>query len=274
MQQFRQIYYPTILQAVHLLILYLFIQTIVDFPLALIDYYKDTEYLYNPVKKVLLNAGSTIFILLYGLKKSKAAVLDVFPLKFFNPLVILPLITFLWGAHFLLEDINMRVEKLIPAPQWFWELFGRIFESDYGWWGAFMKVVIMAPVIEELIFRGIILHGFRRNYNAATAVIISALLFSLFHLNPWQMPATFVLGLLLGWIMIRTRNILLAIIGHAINNLLVLLTVTFWSKINTHGIYLMEAGDKLKLGALIALFSLILIYLTTLFPKRKVKTQL
>jgi uncharacterized protein len=98
MQQFRQIYYPTILQAVHLLILYLFIQTVVDFPLALIDYYKDTEYLYNPVKKVLLNAGSTIFILLYGLKKSKAAVLDVFPLKFFNPLVILPLLLF-YGGH-------------------------------------------------------------------------------------------------------------------------------------------------------------------------------
>ncbi len=266
-----QRYYPTIVQAVHLLILYLFIQTIVDFPLALIDYYKDTEYLYNPVKKVLLNAGSTIFILLYGLKKSKAPVLDVFPLKFFNPLVILPMITFLWGAHFLLEDINMRVEKLIPAPQWFWELFGRIFESDYGWWGAFMKVVIIAPVIEELIFRGIILHGFRKNYHAATAVVISALLFSLFHLNPWQVPATFLLGLLLGWIMIRTRNILLAIIGHAINNLLVLLTVTFWNEINTHGIYLMDSVDKLKLGALVALLSIILIYLATLFPKRKAK---
>jgi uncharacterized protein len=271
MQQFRQIYYPTILQAIHLLILYLFIQTVVDFPLALIDYYKDTEYLYNPIKKVLLNAGSTIFILLYGLKKSKAAVLEVFPLKFFNPLVILPLITFLWGAHFILEDINMRVEKLIPAPQWFWELFGRIFESDYGWWGAFLKVVVIAPVIEELIFRGIILHGFRKNYHAATAVIISALLFSLFHLNPWQMPATFLLGLLLGWIMIRTRNILLAIIGHAINNLLVLLTVTFWSEINTHAIYLMNAGDKLKLGALVALLSLILIYFATLFPKSKAR---
>jgi uncharacterized protein len=185
--------------------------------------------------------------------------------------VILPLITFLWGAHFILEDINMRVEKLIPAPQWFWELFGRIFESDYGWWGAFLKVVVIAPVIEELIFRGIILHGFRKNYHAATAVIISALLFSLFHLNPWQMPATFLLGLLLGWIMIRTRNILLAIIGHAINNLLVLLTVTFWSEINTHAIYLMNAGDKLKLGALVALLSLILIYFATLFPKSKAR---
>lgn len=273
MRQYRQIYYPTILQAVHLLILYLFIQAVVDFPLALIDYYNDTDYLSHPVKKVVLNAGSTIFILLYGLLKSKKQVLQVFPLKVFNPLIILPLITFFWGANFLIEQVNIHVEKAIPAPPWFWELFSRIFDSDFGWWGAFMKVVIIAPVIEELIFRGIILHGFRKNYSAVTAVGMSAILFSLFHLNPWQIPATFVLGLLLGWIMIRTRNILLAITGHALNNLMVLLTVTFWGKINTHGIYLMETSEKLKLGALVAALSVILMYLAMLWPPKKISKQ-
>lgn len=266
MQQFRQEYYPTIIQAIHLLILYLFIQALVDFPLALLDYYNDTDYLSHPVKKMLLNAGSTLFILLYGLRKSKSHVLKVFPLKFFNPLIILPLIAFFWGAHFLLEEINREVERLIPAPQWFWELFSRIFDSDYGWWGAFFKVVVIAPVIEELIFRGIILHGFRRNYSAVTAVVMSALLFSLFHLNPWQIPATFILGLLLGWIMLHTKNIILAIIGHAINNLMVLLTVTFWEELHTHGIYLMPPEKKLVLGALVAVLSLILIYLSMLWP--------
>jgi uncharacterized protein len=49
--QFRQ--YPTIIQAIHLIILYIFIQTLVDFPLAMIDYYKDTEYLYHPIKKII-----------------------------------------------------------------------------------------------------------------------------------------------------------------------------------------------------------------------------
>ena len=48
MEEARQKYYPTILQGIHMVILYIFIQTIIDFPLALIDYYKDTEYLYNP----------------------------------------------------------------------------------------------------------------------------------------------------------------------------------------------------------------------------------
>jgi len=264
MDQLRQKYYPTILQAIHLIILYIFIQTVVDFPLALIDYYNGTDYLYNPAKKIILGVGSTLFILIYGFRKTKSPFLEVFPLKFFNPLVIIPVITFLWAAHNWLGVVNKLVESYIPPPPWFWELFNKVFESDYGWWGAFFKVAVVAPVVEELIFRGLILHGLRRNYNAFTAVVISALLFALFHLNPWQFPATFVLGLLLGWIMIRTRSILLAIIGHSINNLLVLLTVTYWQEINTHAIFLMEENELLWLSTLIMGFSVILIILSTI----------
>ncbi len=68
------------------------------------------------------------------------------------------------------------------------------------------------------------------------------------------MPATFVLGVLLGWLMIRSNNILLAILGHSLNNLMVLLTITYWQKINTHAIYLMNLKDKLILSALVVLF--------------------
>lgn len=269
MKEYRSTYYPTFLQAVHLIILYLFIQTIVDFPLALTDYYRGTDHLYNPVKKVLLNLGSTIFILIYGIRKSGMSLKKIFPVKFFNPLILIPLTTFFWGAHNLLEAVNMQIEKILPAPPWFWELFSKVFESDFGWWGAFFRVVIVAPVIEELIFRGIILSGLRKNYPAISAVFISAVLFSLFHLNPWQMPATFVLGLVLGWIMIRTNNIILAITGHAINNLLVLLTMTYWQQINSHAIYLMDEKLKYLLSAMVILLSIILIYFASFWPKNK-----
>ncbi|HSO88019.1 MAG TPA: type II CAAX endopeptidase family protein [Draconibacterium sp.] len=260
MNEFRKKYYPTILQAIHLLILYIFIQTVVDFPLALIDYFKDTEYLYHPVKKIVLGIGSTLFILIYGFKKSKALFLDVFPLKFFNPLIVIPVITFLWAMQNLLEIPSTVLDKYLPAPSWFWEMFNKIFEGDFGFWGAFMKVAVVAPIVEELIFRGLILQGFRRNYTAFTAIFMSALLFALFHLNPWQFPATFVLGLLLGWIMIRTSNIILAILGHSINNFLVLLSITFWNEIHSNAFYLMGKGKVYFVSALVVLLSTLLIF--------------
>jgi len=264
MQQVRQKYYPTILQAIHLLILYLFIQTVVDFPLALIDYYNDTDYLYHPIKKIILGVGSTVFILIYGFKKSQARLVEVFPVKMFNPLIIIPIATFFWGIQLQLDRVNEWVNQIIPAPVWFWELFNKIFENDFGWWGAFMKVAVTAPVVEELIFRGIILQGLRRNYNAFVSVFTSALLFALFHLNPWQFPATFVLGLLLGWIMLRTQNIFLSILGHSINNFLVLITVTYWEKISSCSIYLMDKKDLHVISILVVSLSLILIYLTSI----------
>lgn len=233
MQQFQVKQYPTIIQAIHLIILYIFIQTVVDFPLAMIDYYHDTEYLYHPIKKIILGIGSTVFILWYGFRNTGNPLKDVFPLKKFNPLLILFLILFFTGAHQLLNHLNRWVDQVLPAPVWFWELFNKIFENDFGFWGAFMKVVIIAPVVEELIFRGVIMHGLKRNYSRVTAITVSGLLFALFHLNPWQFPATFVLGLLLGWLMVKTRNIGLAIIGHALNNLLVLLSITYHNELET-----------------------------------------
>jgi membrane protease YdiL (CAAX protease family) len=269
METVKQKYYPTILQGIHLVILYIFVQTIVDFPLALLDYYNGTEYLYHPIKKIALGVGSVVFILLYGIKKSKAPVLEIFPVKRFNPLVFIPVATFIWGAHNFLEVANVWVEKIIPSPPWFWELFEKIFEGDYGWTGAFLKVAVVAPIIEELIFRGLIFNGFKKNYNGFVAVFMSALLFSLFHLNPWQLPGTFVLGLLLGWLMLRTNNIFVAILGHSINNAWVLLTITYWQDLHKSSIYLLEKNNFLYLSALIMLLSVVFIYFTSIPWSRK-----
>lgn len=267
MNEIRVKYYPTVLQAIHLLVLYIFIQSIVDFPLAMIDYYRDTEYLYHPVKKIILGVGSTLFILYFGFKKSETSFNMVFPLKSFNPLITIPIVTFLWGIQQLLEIPNKFLDTFIPPPDWFWEMFNKIFEGDFGFWGAFAKVAIVAPVVEELIFRGIILQGFRRNYAPVVAVLMSALLFALFHLNPWQFPATFMLGLLLGWIMLQTNNILLAILGHSINNSLVLLSITYAKEIQTLPFYQLGKPMIYLYSTIVVIVSIILIYI---FGKRNI----
>ncbi|MDX9883034.1 MAG: CPBP family intramembrane glutamic endopeptidase [Prolixibacteraceae bacterium] len=269
MRRQQKKYYPTILGAIHLVVLYLFVQTVIDFPLALIDYFNDTEYLYHPVKKIILGVGSVVFILYFGYRKAQTSIGELFPVRFFNPLVLIPITLFLWASHNFLNDINIWVDKQIPPPPWFWELFNKIFESDYGIYGAILKVVIIAPVIEELIFRGIIMHGLMRNYPKLVAIFFSGLLFALFHLNPWQFPATFLLGLLLGWIMIRTRNIFACILGHAINNGLVLLAITYADRISEFSFSLMPKYDQLKISGLVAMLSLILIALLTMNRKKK-----
>jgi glutamate-5-semialdehyde dehydrogenase len=78
--------------------------------------------------------------------------------------------------------------------------------------------VVIAPLTEEVIFRGLILRGMLGRLRASWAVALSAVLFAVTHLNPAQAPVALLLGLLLGWIYLRTRSLGLCMIGHAVNN--------------------------------------------------------
>ena len=252
-------YYPTILGAIHLVVLYTFIQTIIDFPLALFDYYNGTDYLYNPFKKIIVGVGSPVFIFYYAYRRAGVKLNKLFPTKSFNVFILIPVLVFLWAAQNLIGEVNIALDKVFPPPAWFWELFNKVFESDYGIYGAILKVAIIAPVVEELIFRGVIMHGLMRNYSKFTAVFVSALMFAIFHLNPWQFPATFILGLLLGTLMVRTRNIYLCILGHAFNNGLVLISIQFANELQNTSFFRSSISSQLMISTLIAAVSLVFI---------------
>jgi membrane protease YdiL (CAAX protease family) len=81
-------------------------------------------------------------------------------------------------------------------------------------------VVVVGPICEEFILRGVVLRGLLRRMTPNRAILLSAFLFSLMHLNPWQAIATFVIGLLLGWAYVRTRSLGLCIVAHVANNAL------------------------------------------------------
>ena len=256
-------YYPTFWQGANLVVLYIFIQTLIDFPLALYDYQKGTDLLYEPWIKVPVFIISTLFILYLGYRFSGLTAQKVFPAKGFNIFVIIAMILTFEGLQYFLTEINFKLEKILPPPPWFLELFARLFDSDLGLWGGIVRIVIIAPVVEELIFRGVIMSGFIRNYRPFYAIFYSALLFALFHLNPWQFPAAFLLGLVLGWVRIRTGSILACISGHAIHNGLVFLSVQYYLQLKD--IKFLHPGSMINffLQGAILLSGLALIFFVT-----------
>lgn len=82
-----------------------------------------------------------------------------------------------------------------------------------------IMVAIVAPVIEEILFRGIILRGMLNRYEDRNAIIISAILFSLAHLNFLQIPNAFLLGLILAYVFYKTRALWICMILHGIANI-------------------------------------------------------
>jgi len=78
----------------------------------------------------------------------------------------------------------------------------------------FAVVVVGAPVIEELFFRGLAMPVFERRFGQRLGLFISAGLFGLVHLQLLQFPALFLFGLLVGWLVQRDGRLGRAIWAH------------------------------------------------------------
>jgi membrane protease YdiL (CAAX protease family) len=108
------------------------------------------------------------------------------------------------------------------------DLMGDAFISmSHTVWG-FLSMAVMAPVVEELLFRGAIQgHMLRIGYSPILAICLSALVFGIVHFNPAQSFFAFLLGLVFGWLYYRTGSVIPGMVAHAINNTVVALTMVF-----------------------------------------------
>ena len=143
--------------------------------------------------------------------------------------------------------VNLMMEILPEAPNILDESFSQIIYNPIG----MLTIAVLGPVSEELLFRAGVLGGLlkrdaERNAERSTfnvqrsmfnvqrstfnvqrstfnvrpwrAIMWSALLFSVAHLNPAQMPVAFLLGILLGWAYWRTGSLVAPCLIHILNN--------------------------------------------------------
>lgn len=91
-----------------------------------------------------------------------------------------------------------------------------------------INVTVLPAFLEEFVFRGVILQSLRR-FGDAFAVGVSAVIFGLMHMNLVQAPYAVVMGLLFGYLAIRTGSLWTGIILHFINNMITVLLQVFQS---------------------------------------------
>ena len=91
--------------------------------------------------------------------------------------------------------------------------------NDNPWVLAFygVGIVIIPPLVEEMLFRGMLLQSLRR-YGDGFAIFASALAFGLYHGNFIQMVFAFPCGIVMGLVAVRTNSLLPSILIHFLNN--------------------------------------------------------
>lgn len=95
------------------------------------------------------------------------------------------------------------------------------FKEIAGTLCGFLSIALVGPVIEEIVFRKIMIDGITEHGGKQwIAILISSAVFGLIHLNPAQIPFAFAIGILFGWMYVRTGSMMPGLIGHILNNTL------------------------------------------------------
>lgn len=111
--------------------------------------------------------------------------------------------------------VVMRSVGVLPDSSALLETFGA---EPAGLVLAASLVVLVGPVVEEMVFRGVLLRGLEGRFGAPLAIVVQAFLFAALHRSAWLFVPMAALGAALGWLAQRSRSLVPAVLVHASYN--------------------------------------------------------
>ena len=130
---------------------------------------------------------------------------------------VIPLAIIVISSLWWLGDIENYIVLLFPQDLASINMLNRLLD------GGFITVIaicVIAPFVEEMLFRGIILRGFLIHYSPINAIVASSALFGLIHLNIYQIPGAFVFGCIIGYVFYLSKSLWPCIFAHSLANAL------------------------------------------------------
>lgn len=122
-----------------------------------------------------------------------------------NPMLLVWAFVFMLAVGVVCEPLF----ALLPEPA----------DTDLGRGGwALFSVLVAAPVLEELLCRGVVLESLRSRYGTVPAWFFSSLFFGVLHGQLLLAANAFVIGLILGYVCLVTGSLWASMILHALNN--------------------------------------------------------
>lgn len=145
--------------------------------------------------------------------------------KISNPLIFVGIGLGTVGFGQLLVNIIMKLMEGTRLLTQALELIENAFKASTTLDGIIVLIVVMigAPIVEELLFRGVLFEEIRRVCSLKITVFLTALVFGIYHFNILQSSNAFFLGLVLAFVYYRAKSIKGPIIIHATNNILAMI---------------------------------------------------
>ena len=167
-----------------------------------------------------LGQGIILVPPLYYLNVKQRPILESLRIKTVSLTTIRYSLIFSVGVLIIFDTLDRIIHQIIPVPDYIINL-GDIMQPDstLGYFFLFLAVVIVAPIGEEIVFRGF-LQKFLENYwkDITRAVLVTSLFFAMIHFNPFWTIQIYLLGVILGFLAWKTKSVVPSIILHSVNN--------------------------------------------------------
>lgn len=175
------------------------------------------------------------------------------PTNFSTYLLIFPM---MFGMMLVGEFVTSQIPTTGPFFGDFYKFFEGLMSNLVDDQAVMViTAVIMAPIFEEIIFRGIIQKGMMNNgVEPWKAILLSSILFGLIHGNPWQFVGATLLGCVLGLVYYKTKSLLLPMLLHGFNNLCSAILIFYTKKESFAEAF--NVSEWMLLGIGIVLFSI------------------
>jgi membrane protease YdiL (CAAX protease family) len=119
---------------------------------------------------------------------------------------------------------------ILPAPPSFDREMQRAFGQTDLEMTALVTILVfsLSPgICEEVLFRGLILSGFRNTLRKWPAILLTAAMFGVFHISIYRIMPTAIVGIAVTYVVWQTRSIWCGVIVHALNNGIALLVTKY-----------------------------------------------
>ena len=153
------------------------------------------------------------------------------------------------GSAFILVGILAAIQEMfLPRSQDYQEIWDAILTQFHQvpLVITLLLVSLLPGVCEELLFRGFLLHGLRKKLSTVPAILIVGILFGAFHLDPYRFLPVTLLGILFGYLVIRTGSIFTGMVAHSANNGIAMLISYAVFTAKSQGIPLPEASESVE----------------------------
>lgn len=137
-------------------------------------------------------------------------------------------------------QVYLYFQEMIPLPDNLQQLLQKLkdsIESSYKLVAGaknfpellvvMFTVALVPSIVEETVFRGFLQNTLEKSLNPIKSIIISSLIFGVFHLNPINLIPLFIMGIYLGFIYYQSNSLIIPILAHFCNNIFAVISIYF-----------------------------------------------